>query len=47
MLKTANSVKETEIRAVDALRPVLEQVPAVKLEEAARRQAELRTIPPE
>jgi hypothetical protein len=36
MLKTANSVKETEIRAVDALRSVLEQVPAIKLKSIAR-----------
>lgn len=36
MLKTANSVKETEIRAADALRSVLEQVPAIKLESISR-----------
>lgn len=36
MLKMAKSVKETKIRAVDALRSILEQVPAVKLKSIAR-----------
>ena len=36
MLKTANSVNETEIRAADALRSVLEQVPAIKLKSITR-----------
>ena len=48
MLKVANLVKETEIRAVDALRAVLEQVPAVKLKSIARNsridQAELDIV---
>jgi hypothetical protein len=36
MLKMTKAVKETEIRAVDALRSVLEQVPAIKLKSIAR-----------
>lgn len=36
MLKHAKSVKETEIRAVDALRSVLGQVPAIKLKSITR-----------
>lgn len=36
MLKMANPVKEMEVKAVDALRSVLEQVPAVKLKSIAR-----------
>lgn len=36
MLKTANSVKEMEIRAVDALRSVLEQIPTIKLKSITR-----------
>jgi hypothetical protein len=36
MLKTANAVKDTEIRATDALRSVLEQVPAIKLKSITR-----------
>ncbi|HEX5208909.1 MAG TPA: type IV toxin-antitoxin system AbiEi family antitoxin [Steroidobacteraceae bacterium] len=36
MLKTNNSVKETEARAVDALRSVLGQVPAIKLKSITR-----------
>lgn len=36
MLKISNSVKETEIKAVDALRAVLGQVPAIKLKSITR-----------
>lgn len=36
MLKIDNSVKQAEVKAVDALRSVLEQVPAVKLKSIAR-----------
>jgi hypothetical protein len=36
MLKMNNSVKNTEIRAVNALRSVLEQVPAVEVQSIAR-----------
>ena len=36
MLKTINSVKETKTRAVDALRSVLGQVPAIKLKSITR-----------
>ncbi len=36
MLKTANSVKEAVIKAVDALRSVLAQVPAIRLKSITR-----------